>query len=496
MTHSFTPLQLICLFSTLGLVGCGRSTSPDRSAPPPPAVSVSTPLVKSIVEWDEFTGRLEAVDFVQVRSRVGGYLLDAKSDQTLLDGSASGSLGSKSIQDGDDVSKGDLLFIVDQRPYRAAVDNAKAAVEEAKASLTQSNAQLAQANAIKESATAEADFAETDYDRQKSLQKQNATSQSAVELSRNQFLKARGQLEGANAGIALAQAAIATSTAAIESAKARLREAELNLEYTEIRAPITGRISRRYVTKGNLISGGSEQSTLLTTIVSLDPIYFVFDASEQQVLKFKRLVQEGARRSVRDVRYATYLELVDEDNFPHIGFIDFVDNRFDPNTATMTARARFQNPDGLLTPGMFAKARIASSTKYDALLVPDEAIGADQSDKFVYVLDAENKAQMRVIETGPLAYGLRVIRNGISADDRVVISGLQRVRANNPVQVLSAEKGAKTIVAVETEDSQQPELYEASPNETPTEAGVETPTGSTSDAAADPAKAATADDPS
>lgn len=235
-------------------------------------------------------------------------------------------------------------------------------------------------------------------------------------------------MSAADAAIAAAESGISTANAAIETAKAAVREAELNLSYTKITAPVAGRVSRKNVTEGNLISGGSEQSVVLTTIVSTDPVYFVFDASEQRVLRFQRLTLEGSRKSARDVRYPVYLGLVDEEGFPHSGYIDFVDNRFDPNTATMTARAVFGNPNGILTPGLFGTMRLAETIPFQGWLVPDSAISTDQSDQLIYVVDAENKIVPRRVETGSLAFGLRIIRGGITADDRIVISGLQRVR--------------------------------------------------------------------
>jgi len=230
----------------------------------------------------------------------------------------------------------------------------------------------------------------------------------------------------------------------------------MRLRHTEIRAPIDGRVSRRYVSVGNLISGGSEQSTLLTTMVSLDPIYFMFDASEQQVLRFQRLIQQGTRKSARDVRYPVHLALADEQGFPHQGYIDFVDNRFDPNTATMSARATFANPDGLLTPGMFGKIQLAGTAPYEALLLPDAAIGADQSEQFVYVVDQDNQVRLQVVETGPLALGMRVIRDGVTADDRVVIGGLQRARPG--IEVAPTEE---KLVAQQRDEPR----YESSPTE-------------------------------
>lgn len=415
------PQHTCCLTLACGIVlavaGCNRTGNEAGSPPPPPppVVSVAQPLQKKIVEWIDFTGRLEAVNYVEIRSRVSGYLQSVH------------------FQEGEVVEKDALLFVVDPRPFQSALEMAQAELEESKAGLEQSRSQLAQAQADKDTALAQVDFTQMEYDRQQKLREQNAASQSELDQARNAFKQAQAGVKSSDAGISLAKAAIATSTATIETAKASVAQAELDLEYTKVKAPITGRVSRRYVTEGNLISGGSEQSTLLTTIVSTDPIYFVFDGSEQQVLRYRRLVQQGDRQSARDVRYPAYLQLADEQGFPHQGYIDFIDNRFDPNTATMLARAVFPNEEDILTPGMFGVARIANSNEHEAILLPDEAIGADQSESFVYVIDEENQARIQIVETGPMALGLRVIRHGIAPGDRVVIGGLQRVRPGSPV---------------------------------------------------------------
>lgn len=394
-----------------GLVFVLGCEEPPAAAPPPtPTVRVAHPVRKEIVEWNEFTGRLEAVSYVEVRSRVSGYLTEAD------------------FKEGQPVDEDDVLMVVDKRPYKAQLNQAKAALKEAEARVTQANAQLAQASAEKETATAQANLARSEFERIEALRRRNSISQSEFEKARNELLTAQANLEAADAGISGANAAIATAEAAIETARAAVEEAELNLEYTEVKAPVDGMVSRRYVTKGNLISGGTEQSTLLTTIVSTDPIYFVFDASEQQVLRFQRMIQAGTQQSARKVRHPAYLALADEQGYPHDGYVDFVDNRFDPQTATLTARAVFRNSDGILMPGLFGKVRIAATPRYEAILVPDAAIGADQAESFVYVLDGQNQVQRRIVETGPLALGLRVIRSGLDTEDRVLLGGLQQVR--------------------------------------------------------------------
>ena len=399
--------------------GCNKETTsagPGMGAQPTPQVRVATPVSETVVEWAEFTGRLEAVDFVEIRSRVSGYLKKMEFDE------------------GEIVEKGDLLFVVDPRPFEASLETAKAMLEEAKAREEQAQAQLATAQTDKLIAESNFEFSESEYERQKTLQQRNASSQSELERTRSAYQKAKAQVQGSDAAIASARAAISTAKASIVTAKASVSEAELNLQYTQITAPVAGRISRKNVTEGNLISGGSDQSVVLTTIVSLDPVYFVFDASEQQVLRFQRLMLSGARKSAREVRYPVYVRLADEEGYPHEGYLDFVDNRFDPNTATMTARAVLENESGILIAGMFGKLRLAETPPFETLLLPDESIVSDQAQQVVYVVDDENTVKVRPVETGSLALGLRIIRDGLTADDRVIVGGLQRVRPGMKVK--------------------------------------------------------------
>ena len=214
----------------------------------------------------------------------------------------------------------------------------------------------------------------------------------------------------------------------MQAARAAVEAARLNVEFTEVKAPISGRISRHMVTQGNLINGGTAESTLLTTIVSLDPIYCYFEADERSYLKYVRLSRTGERPSSRDVRNPAYLALANETGFPHQGYIDFVDNRLDPNTGTMTGRAVFPNPEFMLTPGLFARVRIKGSGQYKALLLPDEAFGTDQTQRFAFVVNDQNTVEYRQVELGPMSDGLRVVRNGLKPEDWVIVNGVQRVR--------------------------------------------------------------------
>ena len=217
------------------------------------------------------------------------------------------------------------------------------------------------------------------------------------------------------------------------TAEAEIQAAELDVEYTQVRSPIEGRISRREVTRGNLVEGGSIGATLLTTIVSSGPIHVYFDANEQEFLKYTRLADSGARESSRDVKNPIFVSLVDEEGYPHRGHMDFVDNRLDPNTGTMRGRGILPNTNGELTPGLFATVRLPGSARYDAVMIPDAAIAANQSQRFVYVLDDANVAQVVDVELGKMIDGLRVIRAGLDGSERLVTVGLQRVRPGAPV---------------------------------------------------------------
>jgi RND family efflux transporter MFP subunit len=343
------------------------------SPPPPPKVTVSQPVLREVIEWDEYTGRLEAVDSVEVRARVSGYLQSVH------------------FSDGAIVEKGALLFVIDPRPYQAELERAKA--------------ELAMAIARYERT-------QKDFARAQQLLKSRAISEEEVDTRAADQRQARESVQAARAAVEVTR---------------------LNVEFTQVRAPIDGRISRHLVSEGNLINGGTAQSTLLTTIVSRDPVYCYFEADERAYLKYLRLALSGARPSSRDVRNPALLALADEMGFPHQGYIDFVDNRLDPNTGTMTGRAVFPNPDPILTPGLFARVRIPGSGKYQALLIPDEAVGSDQTQKFVFVVNDQHLVEYRTVQLGPIIDGLRVIRNGLGPEDWVIVNGIQRARTGAKV---------------------------------------------------------------
>jgi RND family efflux transporter MFP subunit len=359
-------LKLTPLVAALVLAACGTSAPP---APPPPKVTVVQAITREIIEWDEYTARLDAVESVEVRPRVSGYLQSIH------------------FQDGSLVKKGDLLFLIDPRPYEAALHR------------TQADAELAK-NRL--------DLARKNFERATNLLASHAISQEESDIR---------------------QSTVRQAEASLEEAQAAVDAAKLDVEFTQIRAAVAGRVGRKLVTEGNLINGGvGTQGTLLTTIVSLDPIYAYFDADEASLLKYNRLARTGQRRSSRDYNNPVRVALADEVDFPHPGVMDFVDNQVDRGTGTIVGRALLPNPDLDLLPGLFARLQLPGSGRYQAILVPDEAIGSDQAQKFVFVVDGESAAQYRVVKTGPLVDGLRVVREGVTPEDRVVVSGLQRVK--------------------------------------------------------------------
>lgn len=339
-----------------------------------PEVSVSAPAQRSIIEWDEYTGRFDAVEAVEVRARVSGYL-----DEVLF-------------TDGQMVGKGDRLFRIDPRPFERALAQAKAEFEQAKVRV--SNASL-------------------DVERGRPLLKGSIISQKVQDDRENVMRDAQ---------------------AAVTVAEARVKTAELDLSFCNVTAPISGRISRKFVTPGNFISGGGtpDGTTILTSIVTQDPIYFYFDIGENDALKYRRLSEKGVKDAA-SVGARVAVALPDEQGYPHQGKLDFLDNRLDAGTGTLRARASIENEDGLFSAGMFARVRLQGSDEYAGLLLPDAAIGTDQASRFVYVVGSDNVAARRAVKLGPLIDGLRVVREGVDKDDMVVVNGIQRVRGGQPV---------------------------------------------------------------
>jgi len=350
------------------IAGCERKKPQVAAAPP--VVSVMQPVQREIVEWDEYIGRLESPETVELRARVSGYLDKVH------------------FKEGKEVKKGDLLFTIDQRPYRAEFDHAEAEYQRA---------------------SSQTELAKNDAERAKRLIGTKAISEEDYDTKLKTYLAAQ---------------------ATEKSAKATLESARLNLEFTQIRAPISGRISRAAVTEGNLVSSGVAGSgaTLLTTLVSLDPLYLYGDADERAILKYLQLRREGKRVSARDEQIPAEMGLANETGFPHKGYIDFVDNRVDPTTGTTRARGVFSNADHSLSPGFFGRIRIPGSGKYPALLIPDRALGSDQAQKFAYVVNGEKKVEFRPVKIGPIVDGLRVVKEGLKPGEQIIVEGLLRVR--------------------------------------------------------------------
>jgi RND family efflux transporter MFP subunit len=357
------------------LSGC--DSKPAGSGPPLPVVTVSKPLQDKVTEWDEYTGRFVAVATVEIRARVSGFI------------------DSLHFKDGQLVKQGDLLFVIDPRPYQLAVDQAKADLERARSKLDIATLDLDRATPLLRSQT----VTEREFDTRKSTQRDAAAAQA--------------------------------------SSEAALKQAQLNLEWTEVRAPIAGRISDRRVDPGNLITGGQSGATLLTSIVSIDPIHFIFDGSEADFIRYARLAQAGGRRSSRDEPNPVAVRLADETDYKHLGKMDFVDNVVNAKTGTIRGRAIFENKDGLLTPGFFGRLRLFGG-EHDGLLLPDSAIASDQANKIVLTVADDGTVGVKRVEIGPLIRGLRLVRSGLAATDRVIIEGLPRAR---PGQKVKAEDG-------------------------------------------------------
>jgi multidrug efflux system membrane fusion protein len=371
------------------LAACGQSAPP---APPAPQVTVANPVRQKLIDRDEYVGRFLAVDAVEIRARVSGYLEKIH------------------FTDGQLVKAGDLLFTIDQRPFQASLDQARADLARAKSQADLTGADLARAETLIQQKT----IAEALYDQR-------------VQAKR-------------------------AADAALQSAEAAVKNAELNLEFTELRSPVTGRIGDRRVSPGNLVTGGTTgNTTLLATVVSIDPIRFEFSFDEASYLRYQRIATQAGRSDERGAKLPVELRLLDEKGFEHKGTIDFVDNVIDSGSGTIRGRAVFANASALFTPGMFGRILMPGSAEYEALLVPDVAIGTEQIRKFVYVVDAENTVRQKYIELGSLQGPLRVVRSGLEPHDRVVVNGLMRARPGVKVTPMTAEQ----LKAAEQQQQQQ-----------------------------------------
>jgi RND family efflux transporter MFP subunit len=361
------------LLAALSLLsGCGQG--PQAPAFAPPAVTVANPVKRTVTDQDEYVGRFVAVDSVEIRARVSGYL-----DRI-------------HFTDGQMVKQGDLLFTIDKRPFQTALDQAVANLDQARANLT---------------------FAEVDLSRAATLVKERNITE--------QIFDQRTQTKR------VAEATVAARDAALKSA-------QLDLEFTELRAPVSGRTGDRRVSPGNLVTGSTTGTTsLLATIVSLDPIRFEFTFDEASYLRYERLAQASNEMKAREGGIPVELKLIDEADFVHKGHIDFVDNAIDRSSGTIRGRAVFTNPDFVFTPGMFGRVRLPSSAPYTALLVPDAAIGSEQVRKYVLAVGPDNIAKMKYVTVGLAFDDLRVIKTGLEEGDRVIVNGLMRVRPGQKV---------------------------------------------------------------
>lgn len=376
------PLAVIVLAA-----GCTQ-TSAQPGPPPPPQVTVASVIERDVTEWDEFTGRLQAVDSVEVRPRVSGLIAAVR------------------FQEGAIVRRGDPLFEIDPRPFQAEVDRLRAELNRARATNQRAASELQTAEKLR----AENAIAKEEHDRRAAFAQESTAQAAAVE--------------------------------------AALRAAELNLEFTTVTSPIDGRVGRAIVTEGNLVSSGPGEATLLTTVVSLDPVYAYFDADEQIFLKYTSAGPKGPalrdgpkgpalrdglkgpalRGGWRGAELPIRMALADDESFPRLGRLDFIDNQLDGATGTIRGRAVFRNSDGQLTPGLFVRLRLAGTASYRGLLIQDRAVGTDLSKKFVYVVGPKNEIQYRSVTLGPIVDGLRIVREGLEAGESVVVNGLQRVR--------------------------------------------------------------------
>src|SRR3954467_1746519 len=376
---NFGPLIMVL---ALAVAGCGDKSAP-QAAVAPPSVTIAQPTKRIVTDWDEFTGRFEAVEEGQVRARVGGFVTSVE------------------FRDGAFVKAGDLLYVIDARPFEAVAEQADGQLSDARA---------------------KAELAKRELDRGLTLVQTSAVSESVVD-QRRQTLQA--------------------AHAAEMQAEGALKAAKLNIEFTHVMAPMAGRASRHLVSVGNLVQGSEGTATLLTSIVTLDPIYIYFDVDEATYLKNNRPWFEGRRPSSRDTPNPVQVTLTGEAKPSHEGKMDFLDNRLDVSTGTLRSRAIIPDHDLSILPGQFGRVGLIGSSPVEALLLPDTAIATDQSRKIVFVVKDDDTVEAHAVELGPLDDGLRVVRTGLKPDDRVIIDGIQRARVGAKVAPKKAEIGGK-----------------------------------------------------
>ena len=401
MKHFFVGLGIVSIWLTA--TGCKKAVAPQ---PGPLPVNVVTVIEKEVREWDEFTGRLEAVESVDIRPRVSGYIKEIHFEAGAI------------------INKGDLLYVIDPRPYQADFDRASAEFERTQAQLKLSQIEL---------------------DRAKDLRAKNTIAASEFDQR---------------------AATYQSSSAAARSAEAAKNSAALNLEFTQIKSPIDGRVSDARITLGNLVQPGAGPENVLTTVVSVDPIYARIDADENAILKYIRLSEEGKRVSARTERIAAWVQLGNETDFPHEGAIDFVDNRLDSGTGTVRARVVLKNWNPkFVTPGFFVRVRVAGATPYRAALIPDKIISSQQGVKYAFVVKPDNTLERRTLETGAMFEGKRIVRSGLKDGEKVVSTRLQLVQAGMTVKPVDessevgspkSERPAEKAEGVSSRKAEQP----------------------------------------
>jgi multidrug efflux system membrane fusion protein len=368
------PLVLGVVLLALAAHACTQSSA-QPGPPPAPRVTVAEVVSRDVTEVDEFRGRLEAVNTVSVRPRVSGFVSGVR------------------FSEGSIVRKGALLYQIDPRPFQAEVDRLAAELARAKVTVQRSAAELRRAERL----SSEQAMSQEEHERRVAAAEESKAQVSAVE--------------------------------------AALRAAQLNLEFTRVTAPIGGRVGRAIVTEGNLVSTGPPEATLLTTIVSLDPIYATFDADEQVFLRYVDLARQGRRQNARTPGLAIRMALASDSDYPHDGRLNFLDNQVDAATGTIRGRAVFANPDHALTPGLFVRLRVPGSGTYKGVLIQDRAVGTDLDKRFVLAVNRDGTVQYRAVVLGPIVDGLRLVRDGLRPGDRVIVNGLQRARPGTKVEV-------------------------------------------------------------
>src|SRR5213595_1107559 len=375
MKNFFITVGILSIFLAAG--GCKKEAAPQQAALP---VNVVTVVEKEVNEWDEFTGRLDPVESVEIRPRVSGYITEIRFNAGAI------------------VKNGDLLYVIDPRPYQADFDRAAAEVERM---------------------DAQRKLAQIELNRAKELRDKNT-------ISASEFDQKAATYQG--------------SAAAKSSAEAAKNSAALNLEFTQIKSPIDGRVSDARITLGNLVQPGAGPENVLTTVVSVDPIYAKVDADENAILKYVKLSEQGKRVSARTAKIPGWIELGNETDFPHQGYVDFVDNRLDPGTGTIRARIVLKNWNpSFITPGFFVRVRVAGATPYRAALVADRVISSQQGLKYAFVVKPDGTIERRNLETGSLFEGKRIVKSGLKDGDKVVSTRLQLLQAGMKVQPIPEE---------------------------------------------------------